>query len=259
MQENQERVSTTASAGMRGAVVMAAVGAGALLAGRANALSLTFAGSIPGTGDIQVLNYALALEELEVALYAAALAKLPALGAASGSALYNYMAEFSQVEQDHAAFLRSAITTAGGPAISRFQYDTSAIDNATSAQTVLELILQVEATGVRAYLGAIPLFTPASKYLQIAAAIQATEARHTTTLTIAHNMLYQTALNTAPMPKDNNTTGTFNAGSFKYETYNAAGYNAANPNEGVAGIDANLSPDTVLRAVGPFFVAPLAS
>ena len=243
----------------RGAVVIAAAGAGALLAGRANALSLTFAGSIPGTGDVQVLNYALALEELEVALYTAALARLPAVGAPEGSVLYAYMAEFAQVEQDHAAFLRSTITSAGGPAISRFQYDTSAIDNATSAQTILELIIQVEATGVRAYLGAIPLFTPVSKYLQIAAAIQATESRHTTTLTIAHNMLYATTLSTAPMPIDNNPTGIFNGGSFKYETYNAAGYNAANPNEGVAGIDANLSPDTVLRAVSPFFVAPIGT
>lgn len=238
--------------------VMGGVAATALLAGRANALGLTYPASFPGTGDIPVLNYALVLEELEAALYQAALVKLPTLGAGSGNAIYTYALEFGQVEQDHATFLRSTITSAGGPAVSRFQYDTNRIDNAAAPRDILELLLQVEATGVRAYLGAIPLFTQSSKYLQIAAAIQATEARHTTALTIAHNFLYQTTLNTAPMPKDNNLTGTFNGSSFKYETYNAAGYNAAAPNEGVAGIDANLSPTAVLAAIAPFIVAPIA-
>lgn len=244
----------------RGAAVTATVTAATLLfPTKANALSLTYASSVPGTGDIKVLNYALALEDFEAALYQAALAALPALGVASGNAFYNYVLEFSQVELDHATFLRSALTSAGGPVISHFTYDFSIITKATSPRSILELLLQVEATGVRAYLGAIPLFSQGSKYLQTAAAIQATEARHTSILTILRNVLYQTATDVAPLTADNNLTGKFTNASFQYENYSPTGYNISKPNEGVAGIDANLQPDTVLAAIGPFFVAPVAT
>ncbi len=261
MQEDHNKAASNNGASMRnaGLLVGAAAAFSLLAARRANALTLTYPGSFPGTGDIQVLNYALVLEELEAALYQAALAKLPSLGYASGSPLFNVMTEFAQVELDHAAFLRSAITNAGGPAVSQYQYDTSRIANATAARDVLELILQVEATGVRAYLGAIPLFSQASKYLQLAAAIQGTEARHTSVLTILRNQLFQTSTDVAPLTADNNLTGTFNATSFKYETYNPGGYNALKPNEGVAGIDANLSPPAVLTAISSFLVAPVTS
>ena len=240
------------------AVIGAGMVAALLVSGRANALSLTYAGSIPGTGDVKVLNYALALEEFEAALYQAALARLTALGVAAGNKAFDLLTEFSVVEQDHATFLRGALAQTSGPVISQFTYDFSTVTNAASAQSVLELVLQVEATGVRAYLGAIPLLSTGSKYLQIAAAIQGTEARHTSVLTIARNQLYATTTDIAPINLDNNKSGMFPISAFKYETYAPSGYNPLKPNEGVIGIDANLSPDTVLAAVGPFFAAPVS-
>ena len=244
----------------RGAAVAALAGtATLLLSEKARALSLTYNDSIPGTGDIKVLNYALVLEDFEAALYQAALTTLTALGAGSGNAFYNYALEFAQVEQDHAAFLRNTLTSAGGPVVSPFQYNLTAVTGAAAPVTILELLLQVEATGARAYLGAIPLFAQGSKYLQIAAAIQATEARHTSTLTNLHNTLYATTLDVTPLSGDNNLTGKFTNATFQYENYNPAGYNPLKPDEGVAGVEANLQPNTVLTAISPFFAAPASS
>ena len=54
---------------------------------------------------------------------------------------------------------------------------------------MLNLVLEAEATGVQAYLGAVPYFSTGSPYLTVAAAIQGTEARHTSVLTIVRNLL----------------------------------------------------------------------
>lgn len=259
MSDTQNPASAQGSPARNAAVIGAGMAAAMLVSGRANALSLTYAGSIPGTGDIKVLNYALALEEFEAALYQASLAKLTALGVAAGNKVFDLLTEFAVVEQDHATFLRSALSQTSGPVISQFTYDFSKVTNAASTRDILELVLQVEATGVRAYLGAIPLLSMNSKYLQIAAAIQGTEARHTSVLTIARNQLYATTSDVAPINPDNKTSGTFPISAFRYETYNPAGYNPLKPNEGVIGIDANLAPDTVLAAVGPFFAAPVGA
>ena len=245
------RASSTAT------LAAAGLTAAALLyprAAKAVSPALTFEG-LPGTGDVKVLNYALVLEDLESALYRAALARLTAIGgtAASGP-LFTYLTTFSRVETDHALFLRNGITAAGGTPV-RKPADTEYSFGLTAAtqQQVLDLVLQAEATGVRAYLGAIPLFSAKSAYLPVAAAIQGTEARHTTTLTIVRNQLFgNPILDTAPLASD--ASGAF--GQFSYDTQ-TGGYNSARPNEGYRGIDVHLSPNVVLQAVSPFFVNPL--
>lgn len=168
---------------------------------------------IPGSGDIKVLNYALALEDLEADLYRQALARLtsggtsglgtaiPGLGVASGDDL-TYITRFRTIEQDHATFLRAAITNAGGPVIPVFSYDFG-IQNMTRQQ-VLQLVYTAELTGVSAYEGAIPFF--ASKtYLPVAAGILGTEARHTAVLAAVLNLQFaQTpAVSTAPLFNEN--------------------------------------------------------
>ncbi len=222
--------------------VAGVVGASLFTASRAYAQSKTYTfNDIPGSGDIKALNYALALEDLESALYLQCLDKLKALGISSGI-LFDYTSEFTTVEVDHAAFLRGAITSAGGSgaAIPVGTY-AFGLDKITDARGVLEFLLQVEATGVRAYLGAIPFFTTKSAYLQTAAAIQATEARHTSVLTIVRNILYPgTNVDVAPLSGDT--------------TINDAAYNTAVPNQGNKGIDVTLSPDVVLAGVSPFIV-----
>jgi hypothetical protein len=193
-------------------------------------LPLTFS-KVPGSGDIKVLNYALSLEQLEADLYAQALLRLttggtnalgttiPGLGYTSADADVALITEFGIVEQQHRDFLTSAL---GSKAIPTFKYDFG-IDTKTR-QEVLDLVLQAEATGVSAYLGAASLISSAT-YLAIAGAIQGTEARHTAVLSELVNELFDEGVTVAPLSFDN------------------------------GGRDTPLTPAQVLAMVAPFFVA----
>ena len=186
---------------------------------------------IPGTGDVKVLNYALALEQLEADLYAQALLRLqgggtngvgktiPGLNVASTERDVVLIKAFAVVEVQHRDFLTAALKAA---AIKPFKYDF-AIET-KSRQQVLDLVILAEQTGVGAYLGAISLLAT-RQYLQIAGAIQGTEARHTAVLSEAANLLFNEGLNVAPPASSNN------------------------------GRDLPVDPDTVLGSVSPFIVA----
>lgn len=217
--------------------------------GRVLSQPLTFS-QIPGSGDTQVLNYALLLEDFEAALYQAALSRLTGLGLSAGDAtygnLFTYFQKFSQVEAAHAGFLRAAL---GSNAIGLYTYNFGL--SAATALDVLNLVLQVEATGTRAYLGAIPRLTSQSPYLQIAAAIQGTEARHTTILTILRNALEPNDL-VPTVPQFNDLAG--NSSDLHYS--NGKLYSTNSPNEGYNGIEVNLTPEEVLSAISPYFASP---
>lgn len=202
----------------------------------------TFADAVFGTGDIKVLNYALALEAAETDLYVQALARLTGGGTASSGATITglgiansepdvqYLTQFARIEREHRDFLTGrlgaqAITAAGRPlAGATFDFGINALDR----RGVVDLIRTVELTGTQAYLGAIPFFAT-KQFLAVAGGIQATEARHTTAITIVQNQLFNTSLPTAPLANDNN------------------------------GIERTLTPDQVLAVVsGPngFIVLP---
>ncbi|HYE20025.1 MAG TPA: ferritin-like domain-containing protein [Tepidisphaeraceae bacterium] len=196
--------------------------------------ALKFA-DIPGTGDIKVLNYALALEDLEADLYQQAIARLTtggtnALGVQiKGIGLggehpdVRFAKEFGKVEIEHRDFLRAAIAAAGGPVIPMFKYDFN-MQNLSRRQ-VGDLLYTAEQTGVGAYLGAIPFFSSDdSPYVPIAAAILGTEARHTAVIAASLNVLYNRTIPVAPPANQN------------------------------AGRDVPVPPDTVLAAVSPFIV-----
>lgn len=150
---------------------------------------------VPGTGDFKVLNYALALEDLETALYQQALARLrdggtsdigttiPSLGITSGPDI-DYLEEFGQVEEEHSIFLRSAIAQAGGTPVPLFRFDFG-MENRSRTE-VNTLVYLAELTGVSAYLGAITKFAT-KDYVPVAAAILGTEARHTAALAAVLN------------------------------------------------------------------------
>ncbi|MBC8103550.1 MAG: ferritin-like domain-containing protein [Cytophagales bacterium] len=185
----QREESRGASDIVRGAALAAAgIGIAALgSARRAQAQGtkplLTF-NDIPGTGNIKVLNYALALETLEADLYVQAIARLQALGVPANDAALTYVQSFAQIEADHRDFLRgalgaSAITAPGQPlATASFDFGLAAV---TDPNAILNLLYLVENTGTQAYLGAIKYFTDYT-YIAVAGGIQATEARHTATV-----------------------------------------------------------------------------
>lgn len=217
-------ISTVMTLGAAAALVLASRSAQAV------SPALTFEANIPGTGDVKVLNYALALEDLEADLYHQAVLRLttggtnalgttiPGLNLDSSQVDVAYATEFAAVEQEHSDFLRAAL---GTQAITKFKYNFGM--ESLSRQGVSQLLYDAEATGVHAYLGAIPNFATKT-YLPVAAGILGTEARHTAALAIVQNILFNANIETAPLANENN------------------------------GRDTPLTPDQVLAHVSPFIV-----
>lgn len=219
--------STSGSAFVAGAAL---VGGVALLAAtpkvaRAVTPAIKYT-DIPGAGDFKVLNYALALEALEADLYVQALQRLTTggtnalgqtitgLNVSSSDAFAVYLQRFGKVEREHRDFLNTAL---GQNSILLSALRGAKFDfgiNTFSAETLLDLLIDVENTGVQAYLGAIPQFSVRSQFLPTAAAIQGTEARHTAALIVIRNRKYPNKVvpanplinvrNPAPLYTENN-------------------------------------------------------
>lgn len=196
--------------------------------------------------DTKVLNYALSLEALEADLYVQALQRLTnggtnalgktivGLNQSNSSPVVSYLVDFGKVENAHRNFLNGALGAASilapGKALNGAKFDFG-LDNASkypNAASVVELVRVAEALGVQAYIGAIPFFKTTT-YLQTAAAIQGTEARHTAVITAILNGLTGGSRPVSP-------------------TYNE------NDEFGKDGRDVPKSPDTVLATVRPFIV-----
>ncbi|MGY5848556.1 ferritin-like domain-containing protein [Salegentibacter sp. HM20] len=131
-----------------------------------------------GSGDLGILNYAYALEQLEAAFYRNVL---------DGSYWMNASAEERLVLEDlykheaiHREFFKAAITGAVNGDTSKvlpeLEFDFSSVDF-SSRSSVLQTAKTLEDTGVAAYNGAGQLLqTP--DYLIIAGKIVSVEARH---------------------------------------------------------------------------------
>ena len=187
---------------------------------------------IPGTGDVKLVNYALALEQLEADFYHQCILRLTTGGTnflgttipglnldPSTHSDVHYMIRFGEVERLHRNLLESVQGSKGIKAF-RYQFGLESM----SRQQVLQFAATVEQTGVSAYLGAIPLFSSGSEYLPVAGAIQGTEARHTAQLNELLNDIFDVPLNVAPKPNSNH------------------------------GADSPLSPNQVLAAVSQYIV-----
>ncbi|RYG64528.1 ferritin-like domain-containing protein [bacterium] len=139
-----------------------------------------------------------------------------------------YLRDFGKIEAAHRDFFiralgSSAITSTGKPfAAAKFDFNFDDTSVATN-RFVLDTVLAAEKTGVGAYIGAIDSFVTTT-YLQTAAAIQGTEARHTAIVIALINRQFGGTQPVAPLATTNN------------------------------GIDAALTPDEVLRTVSPFIV-----
>ncbi len=133
---------------------------------------------------LDVLNFALTLEYLEAEFYTTALSR-PALitDAAAKAAIQT----ISTHETQHVAFLRSAITTAGGTPVAKPTFDFSGgsgsgagpfKDAFTSYELFLAVAQTLEDTGVRAYKGQAPALLGTGGVLTAALNIHSVEARH---------------------------------------------------------------------------------
>lgn len=216
---------------------------------------LTFEASINGTGDIKVLNFALALEALETDLYIQAIQRLTTggqnalgqtitgLNLGESNPAVRYLRDFGKIEAVHKKFLEDAIgdqaITKGTNPLANAKFDFGfANNNQATFAFVMEQVRKAEATGVGAYIGAIPKFATA-KFLGAAAAIQGTEARHTAAITVIINQL---GINASGMPSPLNVAPQAASGPV----------NLSQPAR--AGIDVEIKPDEVLRLVSPNIV-----
>ena len=131
-----------------------------------------------GSGDVGILNYAYALEQLEAAFYE----KVISAPYTSMSSLeMEYLSDIRNHEVGHREFFKAAITAAApSMIIPSLEVDFSTIDF-TSRTSVLTTAKAFEDLGVTAYNGAGQLITTTGNgptYLVLAGKIVSVEARH---------------------------------------------------------------------------------
>ncbi len=126
-----------------------------------------------GSGDVGVLNYAYALEQLEAAFYAAVLQG--GYYANANAEEKQIMADLEKHERAHREFLKAAINSVA-TAIPDLEVDFSSIDFG-SRSSVLAAAKTFEDLGVAAYNGA-GQFLENPDLLLIAGKIVSVEARH---------------------------------------------------------------------------------
>ena len=123
-----------------------------------------------GSGDVGILNYALALEQLEAEFYERAVDAKPS-GLDAGA--MGILDDLRKHEAVHREFFFTAL---GKNAIPRLSFDFSSVDF-TSGESVLEAARTIEDLGVSAFNGAGQLLTDPD-FLAVAGKIVSVEARH---------------------------------------------------------------------------------
>lgn len=127
-----------------------------------------------GSGDIGILNYAYALEQLEAAFYVQVISSLYSGITATEQ---SYLTDIRDHEIAHREFFKSAL---GAKAIPALEVDFSSI-NFGSRESVLGTAKAFEDLGVSAYNGAGHLIKDGN-YLLLAGKIVSVEARHAATI-----------------------------------------------------------------------------
>ena len=179
-------------------------------------ISAALAASL-GSGDIAVLNYAYALEQLEAAFYTQVVAS-PYSGMDANE--QRILTDIRDHEVAHRDFLKGAL---GSNAIPGLEVDFSAV-NFGSRKSVLTTAETFENLGVGAYNGAGQLLSNV-QFLAAAGTIVSVEARHAAAITDLLRPLSAAAAGDRVVGRD--------------------------------GLDDALSPATVLKAAGPFIVTPI--
>jgi len=126
-----------------------------------------------GSGDVGILNYAYALEQLEAAFYTKVVATPYSNMNVSEKA---FLTDIRDHEIAHREFFKAAIIAAGATPIGNLEVDFSTI-NFASRDSVLGTARAFEDLGVSAYDGAGYLIKNAD-YLLLAGKIVSVEARH---------------------------------------------------------------------------------
>ena len=130
-----------------------------------------------GTGDVGVLNYAYALEQLEAAFYTTVREGAYYKGLAAGNAEKQVLDDLYYHEVIHREFFKAAITAAAPTAIIKGLTPNFTAVNFGDRASVLGTAKAFEDLGVSAYNGA-GQFLISPLYLALAGKIVSVEARH---------------------------------------------------------------------------------
>jgi rubrerythrin len=128
--------------------------------------------SMPSTGDVAILNYALTLEYLEREFYAKVIASGLFTGKTAG-----LVKDFGEQEATHVEALKGAVEKLGGKPAA----NPNGKFPIMNAEQVAQLAYTVENLGASAYLGQAPNIQ-SPELLATALAIHSVEARHAATL-----------------------------------------------------------------------------
>jgi rubrerythrin len=150
-------------------LVRSALAAGSLYGSAAVAPVVERALAADTTGDIGIVNFALALETLEVAFYK----KAQAVAGLSGP-VKKALKEIASHEDAHAKQLKQTLDQLGATASPA---PTANFPALSGQRAVLTLAIRLEETGVGAYNGAAPLIQ-SPDLLAAAGSIVQVEARH---------------------------------------------------------------------------------
>jgi len=135
-----------------------------------------------GNGDIGVLNFAYALEQVEAAFYAKVLTGAYFTKLATTSAEYQIFSDLARHEQLHADFLRTVLSTSALKVLTinlddQINFNERLTAPGAGKMGVLPAARMFEDLGVAAYNGAASFLTTAD-YLLLLGKIVSVEARH---------------------------------------------------------------------------------
>ena len=194
-----------------------------------------------GEGDVGILNYAYALEQLEAAFYTQ-VTKTPYANMASADT--EILTGIRDHEIAHRDFFKAALKKNAIPAL---EVDFTKIDF-NNRDSVLTTARTFEDLGVAAYNGAGHLLEK-GEYLLLAGKIVSVEARHATAIRYLIGMKGSANANagTSGTTVGSNAGGANNAGSNSTDVVNEKG------------LDQALKPAEVLQTAGPFVKTPITA
>jgi hypothetical protein len=155
-------------------ILRGALTAGAVFGATAVSPYVSNAFAASGSGDIDILNFALTLEYLETDFYQT---KGKTVGLSGEAKTLATM--FGEEEAEHVVALTKAITSAGGKPVKKPTFSFPV----TNQASFLKLAYVLENTGVGAYNGAGPSLVNKA-YLAAAGSIVQVEARHAASIAL---------------------------------------------------------------------------
>jgi len=191
-----------------------------------------------GAGDVGILTYAYALEQLEAAFYAQV--KAGGYYAGASNAEKQIFDDLALHEAIHRDFLKAAITATGAVPLRDLKTDFSKINFGDKTQ-VLQAAQTFEDTGVAAYNGA-GRFLTSNANLALAGKIVSVEARHSALIRDLRN--YNTFV-------DNTIVNTFTQTAGQAPGTGSAASTQGNGNPG-PGQERSKRPPTVLASVNDY-------